>query len=248
MDEKQFYCACEKIINEERERQGIGTLQEKTIHAVLKHYCEPNVDLHEIRQNGFVADIVQSDQILEIQTRGFDRLRKKLEAFLKVKPVTIVYPIPYVKWISWIDCETAEISKRRKSPKKGSIYDIVPELYKIKMFLPNENLSFRLILINMEETRLLNGWSYDKKRGSHRHDRIPLEIVDEVYFTNSNEFSRFIPDQLNDPFTTDDFHKAAKISIDRARTTVHILAYLNIIKKVGNQGKFIVYERNDKDE
>ena len=29
-------------------RQGIGTLSEKTVHAVMKNYYAPDTDMHEI--------------------------------------------------------------------------------------------------------------------------------------------------------------------------------------------------------
>ena len=38
MDRKIFHQAIERIVNQERERYGIGTLSEKTVHAVVKHY------------------------------------------------------------------------------------------------------------------------------------------------------------------------------------------------------------------
>ena len=65
------------------------------------------------------------------------KLRRKLDTFLKYYPVTIVYPIVHTKYLYWIDEETGEISSKRKSPKTGTIYDAVPELYKIKMYLNN---------------------------------------------------------------------------------------------------------------
>ena len=80
-------------------------------------------------------------------------MRRKLDAFLKIYPVTIVYPIPHVKWLSWIDEESGEMSQKRKSPKKGNPYVAFKELYKIRPFLKNENLRFRFALIDMEEYR-----------------------------------------------------------------------------------------------
>ena len=38
-------------------RQGIGTLSEKTVHAVMKNYYAPDTDMHEILIENFVADI-----------------------------------------------------------------------------------------------------------------------------------------------------------------------------------------------
>ena len=117
---------------------------------------------------------------MEIQTRSFDKLRTKLDRFLPLYPVTIVYPIPHVKMLYWIDEETGEISKGRKSPLKGSPYLAFPELYKIKAYLKHPNLHLRLALLNMEEYKLLNGWSHDKKKGASRFDRIPVSIEAEV--------------------------------------------------------------------
>ncbi len=67
----------------------------------------------------------------------------------------------------WIDEDSGELSKKRKSPKKGCTYQAFKELYKIKMFLNNPNIRFKFVLVNMEEYRLLNGWSHDKKRAPH---------------------------------------------------------------------------------
>ncbi len=75
-------------------RQGIGTLSEKTVHAVMKNYYAPDTDMHEIPIENFVADIFTGQEIIEIQTRAFYKMRRKLDAFLPLYPVTIVYPIP----------------------------------------------------------------------------------------------------------------------------------------------------------
>ena len=48
IDEVRFEAAKNKVIGINRERQGIGTLSEKTVHAVLKNYYAPDTDMHEI--------------------------------------------------------------------------------------------------------------------------------------------------------------------------------------------------------
>ncbi len=122
IDNERFEQARRKVIGEERKREGIGTLSEKTVHAVLKHYYAPDTAAQEIPVGDFVADIRTEEGIIEIQTRSFDSMRKKLAAFLPLYPVTVVYPIPHIKWLRWIDEETGEASPKRKSPKKGSPY------------------------------------------------------------------------------------------------------------------------------
>ena len=243
-DRKQFHQSCTKILEEERVRLGIGTLSEKTIHAVLKNYLVPDERCHEISCGRYVADILCEGEIMEIQTAGFNRLRGKLKDFLKEKDVTIVYPIPHVKWLIWIDEETGEFSKKRRSPKIGDYYEAFYELYKIKMFLKHPNLHFRLILLDVEEYRLLNGYSKDKKKGSRRLDRIPVEIYEDKFLNSAEDFKELVPKELCQPFTTKMFQKATKLSPQKASLAVNVLVYLDVIKLVGKEKNAYLYERN----
>ena len=101
--------------------------------------------------------------------------------------------IPAVKWITWIDPETGELGKRSRSPKKGSFYSAFRELYKISSYLDHPNLSIKLILLDMEEYRLQDGWGRDGKRGSHRYDRVPTRLVDETVINEPRDYMQFIP-------------------------------------------------------
>lgn len=242
IDEARFEQAKQKIIGMNRERQGIGTLGEKTIHAVLKNYYAPDCEMQEIPIENFVADIFTGTEIIEIQTRSFNVMRRKLDTFLKQYPVTIVHPIPRIKWVSWIDEETGEASPKRKSPKKGNPYQAFVELYKIRPFLKNENLHFKFALIDMEEYRLLNGWSRDKKRGSERFDRIPLEFVEEVCIDRREDYMQFVPFDLLEPFTSREFAKCAKIPMRLANVVLLILTDLSVVTRVGKQGNCYLYE------
>ena len=245
IDNEAFESAKEKIVGKAHNDKGIGTLSEKTVHAIMKNYYEPNEDNHEVKIEGYVADIYNNQGIIEIQTRQFNKLRGKLSTFLNLYPVTIVYPMPYNKWVFWIDNETGETTKKRKAPKKWSAYDAFFELYKIKEFLKNPNLRMRLVLMDMEEYRLLNGWNASKKRGSTRFDRIPLEIKQEVVIEQPEDYMQFIPYDIEEQFTSKEFAKAAKIKVDTARLVLNILYYVGVVKRVGKEGNSFVYEVKD---
>lgn len=243
MDTLRFEQAKEKIIGKDRQRLQIGTLSEKTVHAVVKHYYEPDEDKQEIPIEGLYADIFTGNEIIEIQTRSFDQVRKKLDRFLPEYPVTVVLPIPDTKWLIWIDEETGELTNPRKSPKKGSEYAAFKELYKIKPYLKKEGLTIVLLFLDMEEYRLLNGWSKDKKKGSSRYDGIPLRITREVRFERPSDYQVLIPDSLKGEFTCAEFAKAVKINNRQANLVLNILFYLDVVKRTGKRGRAFVYEK-----
>lgn len=243
MDKVRFQQACQKIIYAERTRSGIGTLGEKTLHAVLKHYFASNLSCHEIRIGSFVADIVTESGIMEIQTRSFDKLRKKLPIFLESAVVIVVFPIAKTKWLIWMDEQTGEISKKRKSPKQGKIADAFYELYKIKQYITHPNFRLCLVFLEMEEYRYLNGWSADKKRGSSRCDCIPVDIVEEIYFRHAADYLQGIPEEMAAQFTTMDYKNAARVSLRTAQITLHILHHIGVVKRVGKRGNAFIYER-----
>lgn len=91
-------------------------------------------------------------------------------------------------------------------------------MYKIRPFLKDPNLRLRLDLIDMEEYRLLNGWSRDKKKGSDRFDRIPLTFVEEVRVDRREDYMQFIPYEIPEEFTAKDFAACAKIPVRLAQT------------------------------
>ncbi|MCR5753721.1 MAG: hypothetical protein K6G30_02750 [Acetatifactor sp.] len=244
-DKERFLAACDKICGQEREKAGIGTLSEKTVHAVLKEYLEPREECQEQKVGSFYADIHNENGIMEIQTRSFRNLRKKLAYFLKIEKVTIVYPIPYTKWVWWLNEETGELTGGRKSPKKGTPYLILYELYQIMDFLQEPNLKLRLVFMDMEEIKLLNGCSYNKKRGAHRYDRIPKALVEEIEITGIKDYVKLIPESLLGEFTVKDFKKAAKLSDSAAAKGIYVLMKVGVIERIGKKGRAYLYQRKE---
>lgn len=241
MDKESFERAKLKVLLKQNDPHGFGTLQEKTVHAVMKLAYEPDEDFHEVPVEGYIADIYRDGHITEIQNGNFGKLRPKLTAFLPLYPVTVVLPIPHFKWLIWMDEESGELSEKHKSPVTGNAYHAFPELYKIKTFLKEPNLSFAFPLIDMDEYRLLNGWSRNKKRGSSRYDRMPLSLFDEIRVERTEDFMQFVPIDLQEPFTVTDFAKAAGIKRELAAEAVPILMYLDILKREGKRGREYLY-------
>lgn len=243
MNEKRFDEAKKKVIGMERESAGIGTLREKTVHAVMKNYYAPDAKMHEIPVGDYVADIYTGERIIEIQNGNFNKIRDKLDAFLGRYPVTVVYPIPHTKWLIWMDEESGELSKKRKSPRTGNAYLAFKELYRIKSYLGKENLQFCFPLVDMEEYRLLNGWSSDRKKGSCRYDRIPVFLHDEIVIEKREDYFQFLPDGLPTEFTVKDLAKTVKIPVQTAGLALNILAYLGVAERTGKKGNAYLYRK-----
>ncbi len=249
MDKERFYDSVQKIMNEERQINGIGTYGEKTMHAVLKNYFEPYSDGHEQKIGGFVADIVGEDGIIEIQTAGFEKLRKKLEVFLPVSRVTVVYPIPRNKWIVQFDPETGRRGKRRRSPVTGSVADVFAELYKIKTFISHENFRLCIVMTDVEELRVppeKNGLKRGRRRGYVRFDRIPLDIADEIYVGGENGWGYFIPDSLPEEFTSLDLGTASGVGQKYASFMLNVLSAAGAVERIGKKGNSYIYRSSGK--
>ena len=228
-------------------RGGIGTLGEKTLHAVLKDFLEPDPEAHEIRVGPYVADIVGEGGVTEIQTGNFERLRPKLTAFLEVSQVTVAYPLTHLKWLLWVDPASGEMSPRRKSPRAGNFPDALWELEKLRALLPHPNLRLSLLLVDLEEYRLRDGWSADQKRGSHRYERIPLALAGRLDLRTPEDWrspearAAFFPTNLPDPFTSKDYAKAARLNIHAAQTALRVLSAMGAAEREGKRGNLYLY-------
>jgi hypothetical protein len=98
-------------------------------------------------------------------------------------------------------------------------------------------------MIDLEEYRLLNGWSEDRKRGSTRSDRIPTDLVEEYIIDGKEGYKQLIPVQLEEAFTVKDYKKASGISLKASQIALHVLNYVGAIEKIGKNGRSFVYRR-----
>ena len=150
--------------------------------------------------------------------------------------------MPALKYVSWLDMETGELSQKHKSPKKCRIYDAFKEIIRIKYALDNPRFHLVLCFLEVDEIRFLNGWSKDKKRGSSRCDRIPKDIIEEVRFDCIQDYKRFIPEGLPEEFTSAHYAKACRINKQLASNGLNILSYLGLVERIGKKGRSYVYK------
>ncbi len=244
-EQLRFKACCETYHELARESAGIGTLGEKTLHAILKLYLEPDTSRHEQATHGFVVDILNENGVTEIQTAGFNRLRRKIDRFLPELPLRIIYPVPAKKYISWFDPSTGEELGRRLSPKRGSRSDAIFELYKIRPWLLEAGLRIELFYIDVEEHRLKDGWDKSQKRGSTRVDRLPVGLDRIEVLATPEDYLSFVPKALPEAFTVKNFAKAGKYTIRNAQTILRILRDFGLVELAGKEGRAFLYQLNE---
>lgn len=242
MNRPRFLRLVYEATGSEPNRDNIGTYKEKTLHRVLKDYFEPDRKRQEVSVDRFVADVYSTDGIIEIQTSGLASMRDKLEAFLPLEHVTVVYPVAVKKWISWINPENGEIGDKHRSPKAGKIADAIPEMIYILPYLRNENLTVRVVLLEMDEYRWLNGRrSLSKKRGSTRYERIPVDLLGIFDFASPEDYILQLPALPAREFTAKDLTSPLKLRGRRASAFVRVLMETGTIIRCGKRGNAYLY-------
>ncbi|WP_294478571.1 hypothetical protein [uncultured Ruminococcus sp.] len=241
MDKMRFAEARRKLL-EKPQSKGIGTLSEKTVHAVLKEYYGGGEENKEIPLGGFVADVVSEDGVIEIQTRALYRLDRKLEALLPLCRVTVVYPIEARKYLLDIDPDSGELISKRLSPKRLKIWHGIAELYGIRKFLGNENLTVRFPVLTVEETRIR---AAEKKRRADKIDKLPADMTEEVVIRRKEDIAALLPEELPDGFTSAEFAKLCRINADTAGKCIRVLSVMGIITEYGKQGRCKLWKKTE---
>jgi len=244
MDTEYFNVSRHIVLQrQELAAQGIGTLSEKTVHSTLKQYLSRDLSHQEIPIGSYFADVCLPDgHIYEIQTRQFGNLWAKLDFFLKDHKVTVVYPVTNSNYLRWVTPVTGEITPPKKSTHRGNPLQVFAELYRIRPFLSHPNFSLKIIVMDMEEYRMLDGYGKDKKKRATKCDKFPLNLVMEYDIETPQDYMMLLPQNLPDSFLAKDFAKLAKIPVSLAQTTLLLLTEMGIVARTGKQGRAYVYE------
>ncbi len=228
----------------DKQENTIGLLNEHTLHLSLKNYLQPDKQFHEQEYEGYVADIKRDNEIIEIETRSFSNIRKKLGVFLKSCSVTVVYPIATCKWVVWVDPESGALSERHKSPKRGRPSDVCYELYKLKPFLKHPNFHLKLIMTEITEYKRRDGWSYDGKRGATRVERVPEAITGIIDICSPEDYIKLADIIPEGEFTSAEFAKINRLNARYVWYVIDILLYVGILERSGKRGKAYLYRRS----
>ena len=224
---------------------GIGLLQESSLHAALKAWYAQRGDELEVRVDGSIVDIVRGRLLIEIQTSNFAALKRKIAKLTVHHRMRLVYPITQEKWIIKLDDGLRTQISRRKSPKRGRAEDVFTELVSIASFVARRNFSLELVFIREEEV-----WSRAhrnhqrpswRRGGWARHDRRLLEVLDTRLFQSPADYRVLLPATDGQVFTSSDLAATRGVSRSQARRITYCLRHIGVITAHGQRGREVAY-------
>jgi len=219
--------------------KSIGTMQEGSLHASLKAWYTLPGDLCEVTVDGYLVDIVRGELLIEIQTRNFSALKRKLKALVEHHRIRLVFPIPKEKWIGYEAADGQVPLRWRKSPRRGGIGDLFYELVSFPQLVRDPRFAIEILLIREEELRRRT--SHGSRKGWSIVDRRLLDVVGHATFQSPFDFLNLLPQTMRSPFTSHDLANALHLSHNLAQKMAYCLRGMGVIEVVGKRGKSLLY-------
>jgi len=224
---------------------GIGLLNESSLHNALKeHYAGPG-DLVEAVVDGFVVDVVRGNEVVEVQTGTFSAIRDKLRALLEGYRVRLVYPIAATTWILRVEPETGEVLGRRRSPRRGVALVAFHELVYIPELLDAPGFSLDLAFVEQEEVRVADGRGSWRRRGIRVVDRRLVRLVETRTMCSGRDLLALLPGTLAQPFTNRALAAEAHVPRRLAQRVTYTLARCGALRAAGVVGRERLYALSD---
>jgi hypothetical protein len=223
--------------------KGVGVLNEKPLHAALKAWYAQPGDRFEVSVDGSIIDIMRDELLVEIQTRGFSALKRKLEKLVVSHTVRLVYPIAAEKWIVRLSDNGAVEQGRRKSPKRGSILELFRELVSLPHLISHPNFALEVLLIREEEVRQQGPARNWRRRGWGTVERRLVQVVDRRLFATPADLAALLPPTLEEPFTAAGLAEAIHQPRWLAQKMTYCLRCMGALSEAGRQGRSTRYVR-----
>ena len=146
-----------------------------------------------------------------------------------------------------MNSETGEIISVRKSPKHGSVYSALRELYTLREFVTDGRLTIRLPFLTADEYRAFGIKTNRRKKqrtknGEYVSDTVPTDIIDEIILAQPSDYAVLIPAGLPENFGAADFAAAARTDPAAARMALNLLVRTGLASRTGKNGNSIVYK------
>ena len=222
---------------------SIGTKKESSLHRSLKFRYSGEDGDTETLAGSYVCDgRTGKGELIEVQTGSFAPLKEKVKILTGKNKVRIIHPIIAEKHIELYDTK-GRLLHRRKSPRKGSLWDLFDALVYAPELPLTKNLTIELAVIEAVEKRIDDGKGSWRRNGVSISDRFLGAWRSSVTLKNAKDFGQFLPFKKQETFTVRNLAEKAGISVALARKTLYVLTKMGLAERTGKQGNSIVYRR-----
>ncbi len=222
---------------------SIGELNERSLHrAIKRRYAIPG-SVTEQAIDGFVADVVIGDRIIEVQTGIFQPLKKKLPRLLERHRVTLVHPIAMDRYLIKLSDDPDAPATRRKSPRHGSIFHVFSALVSIAALLEHPNLELDVVMTVEEDVRVWNPKGNRRRGAWTTVDRRLLEVVKTHPIATMADLFAMLDSRLPEQFTTRDIAAATRLSRRLGQQAAFCFRESGISEICGKAGNSLIYRR-----
>lgn len=222
-------------------------MNEYSLHSEIKKIYSLPGDRFEVKVDNYIVDILRGTLVIEVQTKNFSAIKKKLKALATKYHVRLVYPLPERKWVTYIS-EQNEVRCKRKSPRKGKLTDLFGELVMIPKMIGHENFSLEVLFIDEEEVRCDDGKGSWRRRGVSIKERILLQVNGRILFQKKSDYLKILPVGLNQCFTNKELANLIKIPVRTARQITYCLRINNMIQIVEKSGRELKFRKVNEEE
>jgi hypothetical protein len=223
-------------------KNRIGTQKESALHEALKFRYAGETGKTEETLGTYVCDGVTGEgEIIEVQTGSFGPLRRKVRELAARGPVRIVHPVILTKHIETSDPE-GKILRKRKSPRRGSEWDLFKHLLYAPELVLLPGLSIELALIDVLEKRILDGKGSWRRRGASITGRELADWHGSLCLRGLKDYYRFVPFGQRE-FTSRDLAEKAGIAPGLAQKTLYVLTKIGVVQRTGKKGNAYRYQK-----
>ncbi|MCL2232422.1 MAG: hypothetical protein FWB99_05020 [Treponema sp.] len=220
-----------------------GIRNESSLHRTLKFHYSGSDGQAEIPAGSYICDgRTSKGELIEIQCGSFGPLKEKVEALSRKNKIRVIHPIIAQKYIELYDTQ-GRLLRRRKSPRKGSTWDLFKSLLYAPCLPLLKNLTIELAIIESVEKRTDDGKGSWRRGGVSIADRFLDTIRASVVLSKPKDYYQFIPFKKLTPFTVRELAEKAEITPGVARKTLYVLTKMGLAERTGKQGNTVIYRR-----
>jgi len=233
----------------------IGIMNESSLHRKLKFQYAGKGGKTEVTAGEYIADGRRKDgEYIEVQTKSFAPLKDKVKELAASGGVRIIHPVGVKKIIEVY--KPGKHSKpgmhgkpygallyRRKSPLKGSPWNIFDALLSAPLLPLIPGLTIEIALIDILEIRIKDGKGSRRRKGISLYDKELAAWHESVLLSKPADYLRFIPFKKKEEFTSSLLAEREGIGVDTARKALYILTKIKVVKRKGKIGNAWVYLR-----